>query len=161
MTRSLTGRPSVRRRISQLVVAGLLLSGSMVLAQQEVPKADPKTAGEAPAVPKPVTILSGRADADAPTELLAPRYENRTAGISFRPPAIARAVEHPSSDEIAEYANEEKGWLLRVTKPTFPSAQPLSTQKDAATGKENMGCWSTPSSRSRSRRRGRRCCGAT
>jgi hypothetical protein len=88
---------------------------------------------------KPVPLLAGRPDADPNTELLGSPYDNKIAGISFRPPADCKQVATPNADEIVEFNNEKTSWLLRVSKPTFPSPVPLTTVKDPKTGRETVG----------------------
>ena len=100
-----------------LGLGGLLLSASWALAEP-APPAD---------VPKPVGVLAGRPDTDPSAEPLGPRYENRAAGISFQPPAGTRQALSPNDGEVVEFVNEPKNWLLRVSKPTFPTPVPLKT----------------------------------
>lgn len=134
------------RKIFQLLwVPGLLLPASVLTSQTlprvtlppaEVPQTQP--AVPTPAAPKPVGVLAGRPDAEPTTELLAARYENKNAGISFRPPADTKETPPPNGDEMVEFVNEPKSWLLRVSKPTFPSPVLLSTSRNKA-GVESTG----------------------
>src|SRR6202011_5641808 len=75
------------------------------------------------------------------TELLGQRYENKAAGISFRPPVGSQPTTKPSDDQVAEYHDDARGWLLRVSKPTFPTPVPLT--KDMKEGKERAGLLET------------------
>jgi hypothetical protein len=90
-----------------------------------------------PTTPKPIGLLAGRPDADAPSDLLGPRYESKTAGISFRPP-ITTKTKAAGPDEVVEYADDDRSWLLRVSRPTFPTPVPLMSRMDA-TGKPVVG----------------------
>ncbi len=133
---------STRKMLQSLCVVGMLWPATFSFAQP-VPPAQARVAETQPvklpeAGPKPVGVLAGRPDAEPQSELLAPRYENKTAGISFRPPSDTKEVAHPNGDEIVQFVNEAKSWILRVSKPTFASPVPLSTSRDKA-GVENTG----------------------
>jgi len=81
-------------------------------------------------LPKPVPGFANRADADAPSVELGQRFESKTAGVSFRPPAICKEVKRPGTETIVEYINQEQGWLLRVTRATFPTPVQLKETRD-------------------------------
>jgi hypothetical protein len=113
-------------------VLAVVLTASTTLGQvpPALDPAIPSPAQPGPkAIPKPASVLTSRPDAEPATNpaLLGPRYENRTAGISFNPPADCKQAAAPNSDEIVEFANDGKNWLLRVSRPTFPTPVPLST----------------------------------
>ena len=117
------------RMLARLVLsAGLLFPAVLAGAQvQPAPQQPP-----APVAPKPVNVLAGRPDADPVAEpLVGPKFESKAAGIAFRPPAGCKEVRKPGSDEIVEFINDDKSWLLRVTRPTFPTPVPLTNGKDA------------------------------
>src|SRR5438270_13354564 len=103
------------RTLQTLLLPGLLSPATLAFGQ---PAAE---------TPRPVGVLAGRPDADAPSELLGRRFESKSAGISFRPPAGCQQSKKPGSESIVEYGNEESGWLLRVTRPSFPKPFPLIT----------------------------------
>jgi hypothetical protein len=135
MNSSLTPRTWLR----SLWISGLLLPASLGIAQPAPSPAAPATLPVA--VPKPVGLLAGRPDAEPQTELLGQRYENKAAGISFRPPIGSQPTTKPSDDQVAEYHDDARGWLLRVSKPTFPTPVPLT--EDKKDGKERAGLLET------------------
>lgn len=123
-----------RRVIRSICWTALVFPALAVLAQPTTP-VEPQPAR----VPKPVGVLAGRPDAEPQTELLGERYENKSAGISFRPPAGSARTPQPTSDEIVEFRDDARGWLLRVTKATFPTPVPLKNTIDKVTRKETIG----------------------
>ncbi|HYE19965.1 MAG TPA: hypothetical protein VEA69_16060 [Tepidisphaeraceae bacterium] len=97
------------RRILALSALGLGLFASTSTAQ--------------PADPTPIKGFEKlNLGADAPPvagNLLAENYENPVAGISFRPPAGCTIIKKQPGAEgnvIAEFAHDERQWLLKVTK---------------------------------------------
>jgi hypothetical protein len=124
-----------RSLLSRNGIPSMLLAAAISLSARAQP-AQPQPQNP-PAAPKPVGLLAGRPDADAPSDLLGPRYESKTAGISFRPPITCKP-KNAGPDEIVEYADDDRSWLLRVSRPTFPSPVPLISRMDA-TGKPTVG----------------------
>ncbi len=105
------------------------LSAVMVAAQpaSETPATPP------PVAPKPVNVLTGRPDAepDLSATLLGPAFESKTAGIHFRPPADTKQVATAGTEALAEYVNEEKQILLRVSRVAQPTPIELTKGVDA------------------------------
>jgi hypothetical protein len=116
-----------------LLALSMATTGAFAQAQITPPALDPGkptlAQPDPKAVPKPASVLAGRPDVEPATNptLLGARYESRTAGISFNPPADCKQMAAPNNDEIVEFSNEDKNWLLRVSRPTFPTPVPLST----------------------------------
>jgi hypothetical protein len=129
MNRSRTPTQRLTHALRALVLPGLLWPASTAFGQP---------ATDAPAVPRPVGVLAGRPDADPPSELLGKRFESKTAGISFRPPAGCQQSKKPGPESIVEYNNDDQGWLLRVTRPSFPKPFPLIAARDK-NGNETQG----------------------
>ena len=132
---------SPRKMFQTLCIPAVLWPAIAVLSQPLPPAVVPPSQPAVvptQTVPKPVGVLAGRPDVEPSMELLAARYENKSAGISFRPPLDTTEVPHPNANEIVEFVNETKSWMLRVSKPTFPSPVPLSTGRNKA-GLESTG----------------------
>lgn len=132
---------SPRKILQTLCIPAMLWPATFVMSQPLPPAVAPQPQPAetlTQTAPKPVGVLAGRPDAEPTTELLAARYENKSSGISFRPPLDTKEIPLPSGDEIVEFVNESKSWMLRVSKPTFPSGVPLSTSRNKA-GIESTG----------------------
>ena len=131
-----------RRFFRSVWTTALLLPASGLCAQPlpaSAPTSAPATMPVGGKSLEPIAALQGRPDADAATERLGERYENKGAGISFRPPIDSSQIAAPNSDEVVEFSNDKKSWLLRVSKPTFPSPVPLTTYKDVKSNREIVG----------------------
>ncbi len=48
--------------------------------------------------------------------LLGEPFESQTAGITFRPPAGGKQIQKTDPDNVVEYVNDDKHWLLKVTR---------------------------------------------
>ncbi|MGH7179895.1 MAG: hypothetical protein ACREJC_21140 [Tepidisphaeraceae bacterium] len=86
-----------------------------------------------PAISDPKPILPGRPDsADPPgaSDLLGDRFESLSAGISFRAPAGCREIRRAAGDEIVQYVNDQKRWVLRVSRLALSAPLPLLKHKD-------------------------------
>ena len=93
-----------------------------------------------PEVPSPV--LPDRPDAKAPggdRDLLGPTFESITAGIGFRAPAGCKEEKRGSGDEIVQYTNEQRRWLLKVNRLRFDKALPMTYHKDNKNGPDING----------------------
>jgi len=88
-----------------------------------------------PTSPSEIKGLTDKLGLDAAPEnrnLLGEPYENPVAGVAFRPPTGCVILKRPLGGEgnvIAEFTNDEKQWLLKVTKPTLGRPMPLQTVK--------------------------------
>lgn len=85
-------------------------------------------AEDAPAAPE-LPILRDRpvATSQTPEEpnLLGPRFESKAAGIALRGPLGSKEFRRGGVDSIVEYLNEERGWVLTVSKVSLRNPRPL------------------------------------
>jgi hypothetical protein len=59
--------------------------------------------------------------------LLGPVFDNPLAGVSFRAPVGSKEIRRAGNpDELVTYINEEKGYLLKLTRLRFSQPLPLS-----------------------------------
>jgi hypothetical protein len=56
-------------------------------------------------------------------------FESQTAGVTFRPPAGGKRIEKTDPDNVVEFVNDDKRWLLKVTRARLSQAMPLQTVK--------------------------------
>lgn len=75
--------------------------------------------------------LGGAGVADG---LLGEPFESQTAGITFRPPVGGKRIEKTDPDNVVEYVNDDKRWLLKVTRARLSKPMPLQTVKKGAAG---------------------------
>ena len=97
--------------------------------------------GNGPAAPSSIPGLTDRLGLDKPqkpSDLLGEPFESLAAGISFRPPANCKEVTKTDPDNIVEYLQEERQWLLKVTRARLGQAVALQTVRDAK-GAERRG----------------------
>jgi hypothetical protein len=100
----------------------------------------------------PLVVKGGASDTPAPIpgvtdklgldpkndELLGQPFESQTAGIAFRPPAGGKQIIKTDPDNVVEYVNDDKNWLLKVTRARLSKAMPLQSGKDK-TGAARVG----------------------
>jgi hypothetical protein len=116
-----------------VLFAALILSALLILAPMPRALADggeglvtPATlpAGTTDQLPapqdRPESVLPGRPDEDVPVageaDQLASRFSSVAAGISFCPPLGMKEIQRPLSDEIIRYIDDQRHWVLEVTK---------------------------------------------
>jgi hypothetical protein len=68
--------------------------------------------------------------------LLGEAFESQTAGITFRPPAGGKQIIKSDPDNVVEYVNDDKHWLLKVTRARLSKPMPLQTVKKGAAGEQ-------------------------
>jgi hypothetical protein len=123
-----------RPKLSALIaIIALCIVASRATADSSGPAALPSTApgavtgmGSAPAdaLPapqdRPESVLPGRPDEDVPVageaDQLAERFQSVAAGVSFCPPLGMKEIMRPLSDEIVRYVDDQRHWVLEVTK---------------------------------------------
>lgn len=91
--------------------------------------------------PQSPPVLSDRPDADPqPVDArLGAVFESRAAGIAFRGPADCKETRRSGAgDELVQYTNDQKKWLLRVARSQFGQPLPLTDHKDEK-GKSQSG----------------------
>lgn len=118
---------------------------SCTLAQQPAPtpRPDPAIAlspTDSPdATPAPIPGLTDKLGLDTkkPGALLGEPYASQTAGISFSPPAGSKQVKQTDQDHIVDYVDEDRHWILKVTRARLAQPMPLQTIKEK--GHDRMG----------------------
>src|SRR4051812_40937352 len=110
---------------SSIIVAAALLSAFSAAAWAAEPKS------------QSLPILQGRPDRDASdADALGAAFESQSAGISIRPPAGSRTIRRAvSADEIVEFVNDDKNWMIKVSRITTREPMGLLkfTAKDGST----------------------------
>jgi hypothetical protein len=83
---------------------------------------------------EPLKILADRPDAAAgSSDLLGPVYESPAQGIVVRGPAGSKTIKSGvAADEIIQFANDDKGWLLKVSRAHLQQPVPLVVTGDGA-----------------------------
>jgi hypothetical protein len=67
----------------------------------------------------------------AGTELLGPPFQSYAAGIAFRPPAGSKQITRGGiSDEIVQFIQDEKKWMLKVSQIQLREPAPLVAKPD-------------------------------
>jgi hypothetical protein len=100
-------------------LAGTMAAGITALGQV-APATRP--AGDATA-PAPIP---GLGFTETTPEMLGPQFMSQAAGISLRPPAGVKTVRRVSGDTVVEFVNDEKKWVLRVTRTVLTKPMKLS-----------------------------------
>jgi hypothetical protein len=118
-----------------LVVATVVTS-PRALGQQPAPApapAAPQATGHAPggggrgAAPAPLPVLQGRPDARGADEILGETLVSEAAGIAVRVPAGMRKLRQAGgTEQIAQFVDEDRGWMLLVTRSVMTGPLPLS-----------------------------------
>jgi len=106
-----------------LAAAFIVIAAPRVWADGSEPLVTPTT-GPADQLPapqdRPEGVLPGRPDEDVPVageaDQLAARFQSVAAGISFSPPLGMKEILRPLSDEIVRYIDDQRHWVLEVTK---------------------------------------------
>jgi hypothetical protein len=89
--------------------------------------------------PAPVPGVTDKLGLDQGNDdLLGAPFESQTAGITFRPPAGGKQILKTDPDNVVEYVNDDKHWLLKVTRARLSKAMPLVSSKDK-TGAQTVG----------------------
>jgi hypothetical protein len=99
-------------------------------------------ARETPPADAPAPVLPDRPDAKAPggdKDLLGPTFESVAAGIGFRAPAGCKEDRRGIGDEIVQYSNEPKRWLLKVNRLRFDKPIPMTYHKNDKNGPDING----------------------
>jgi len=87
----------------------------------------------------PSAILPGRPDAEPPaTDRLGAPFEDPAAGIAFSPPAGAKEIRGLPGDVIVRYVDDDRHWVLAVTKMTFDHPVRLSNPAAAKPAPDAM-----------------------
>jgi hypothetical protein len=83
------------------------------------------------ATPTPIPGLTDKLGLDPkkPSALLGDAFESPVAGISFRPPAGSKAVKQTDQDHVVDYVDEDRHWILKVTRARLAQAMPLQSAK--------------------------------
>ncbi|MDB5329279.1 MAG: hypothetical protein JWP03_430 [Phycisphaerales bacterium] len=97
-------------------------------------------AADAPALPAPAvpvqkapTVLTTRPDSADAVEL-GDIYESQSGGVSFRPPASVRMIDNLNSKFIAEWADPQRDWTLKLSRMVLEKNTPLASIKNEVTG---------------------------
>ncbi|HEY7120069.1 MAG TPA: hypothetical protein VH475_26010 [Tepidisphaeraceae bacterium] len=127
----------MRTTARRLLWAALILAsvGTWSAGQDRRPAAPTAPAARAgDERPTPIPGLTDKLGLDQQqqraNELLGPMFESQTAGVSFRPPANCKPIVKSDPDNVVEYVNEEKHWLLKVTRARLTREMPLQTTRD-------------------------------
>ncbi len=101
----------------------LALTGLAAYVAAEMPPTPPQANSSLAA---PSAILGGRPDADAvspadpdATNLLGSTFKSIAVGLEFRAPVNAVETKQAGGEEIVQYSNEAKRWVLKVNHLTF------------------------------------------
>lgn len=126
------------------LLAACILAGignGWAMGQDRPPVLSPPGARPAPAVavapsdgdatPTPIPGLTDKLGLDPkkPSALLGDAFESPVAGISFRPPAGSKAVKQTDQDHVVDYVDEDRHWILKVTRARLAQAMPLQSAK--------------------------------
>jgi hypothetical protein len=80
---------------------------------------------------QPTTASSVHSDEPSTSMLLAPEpFISDATGISFRPPAGCKNLGTNNGQLVANYSDDSRKWVLRVTEATFPNPVELKDTKD-------------------------------
>jgi hypothetical protein len=136
-------------RTSAIVLAWTLAGlASWTMAQERPaapgsPRPEPalalSPAENADSTPTPIPGLTDKLGLDTKkaSALLGDAYESQTAGLSFRPPAGSTQVRQTEQDHIVDFVDEERHWILKVTRARLAQPMPLQTIKEK--GRDRMG----------------------
>ncbi|HEY8666292.1 MAG TPA: hypothetical protein VIL86_06490 [Tepidisphaeraceae bacterium] len=91
-----------------------------------------------PAATQPKAAATTQPNAPAEKDLLGIAFESTAHGITFRPPAGSTSIRRASGDEIAQFVDEKRGWVLKVGKSVLSQPVALSIWKDQF-GKDQNG----------------------
>jgi hypothetical protein len=113
------------------LLAALFLGTTGIVATAQIPPADPRLAvpTRQQEKPKPLPGLTDRLGLDEPkiSELLGDVFESPVAGLSFQPPANCKPTRSNEADHIVEYSNDDRHWLLKVTRARLAQPMPLQS----------------------------------
>jgi hypothetical protein len=125
------------------LLAALLLTGPAAIAQNQRPIERDPDARVPNLKPTPIPGLTDKfgLDEKKPGDLLDDLFESQAGGISFRPPADSKQVRRSEQDAIAEFANDDRQWLLKVTRASLgqPLALQTTKEKSGDTEREHPG----------------------
>lgn len=120
-----------RKRISWLLAclfaAPLFGAAPADSAPQAAPAAAAADAAPAADTAAPSTQPTTQPDYN---DVLGPAFSSPMAGIELRPPLHMNEVHRQVPDEIVEFVDEKRGWLLKVSRATFERAMPLLKHAD-------------------------------
>jgi hypothetical protein len=133
----------ITMRTTGLLAACILagIGNGWAMGQDRPPVLSPPGARPAPAVavapsdgdatPTPIPGLTDKLGLDPkkPSALLGDAFESPVAGISFRPPAGSKAVKQTDQDHVVDYVDEDRHWILKVTRARLAQAMPLQSAK--------------------------------
>jgi len=127
---------------TSILLSTWIVLGVCVWAAAQDRTAPARAGGRAPAValspdrdasaaPTPIPGVTDKLGLEEkrPSELLGDRFESETAGISFRPPAGSKAVRQSDQDHVIDYTDDDRGWILKVTRAKLAQPMPLQTIK--------------------------------
>jgi hypothetical protein len=116
----------------------MALAAGVPAMAQVPPGAAPLSARTAPGsdTPAPIPGVTDKLGLDPKTndDLLGQPFESQTAGLAFRPPAGGKQIQKTDPDNVVEYVNDDKHWLLKVTRARLSKPMPLQTSKGKAGG---------------------------
>lgn len=112
------------RACIRLTFLAIFLAPAMVLAQAAPPANEPP----------PLDILEGRPDVAAPTKLVGERFESKSTGLAFNPPAgmKRKPLKSAETDPLVHYVDESRGWQLVATQGTLSDSIALSSAEVTA-----------------------------
>lgn len=134
------------------LLAACILAGigsGWAMGQDRPPVLSPPSGRPSPAVavapsdgdstPTPIPGLTDKLGLDPkkPSALLGDAFESPVAGISFRPPAGSKAIKQTDQDHVVDYVDEDRHWILKVTRARLAQAMPLQSAK--VKGADRMG----------------------
>jgi hypothetical protein len=99
----------------------------------------PSGVGAVDSTPTPIPGLTDKLDLDPKksSDLLGEPFESQVAGIVFRPPAGSKAVKQTDQDHVVDYVDEDRHWILKVTRARLAQGMALQSVKEA--GRERVG----------------------
>ena len=116
------------RTTALLATLVLTAFGIVATAQNAIPSsAIPRN--DSTRKPAPIPGLTDKLGLDEKKigELLGDVFESQVAGISFRPPADCKQTRQNEPDHVAEFTNDDRHWLLKVTRSRLGQPMPLQT----------------------------------
>lgn len=101
------------------VLSAMVFSAPLALAQATPP---------ATSDPAPLDILQGRPDIASPASATGERYESKSTGLAFNPPAgMQRKPTAAGSDRLVRFVGEKKNWELLASQGVVSESMPLSS----------------------------------
>lgn len=108
----------------------LALGGAVLLCGSPSVPALADDAGGITPIDANSSLLPGQTSAPNDTNGLGPLYSSQSAGIAFHPPAGLKALGRVDADHLAEWNDDSRHWVLKLSRIALKDPRPLQTVQE-------------------------------